>query len=311
LKYPLEHGIVTNWDDMEKLWEHTFDNELRIKPQEHPVLLTEPPLNPKVNREKMIKIMFEKFRVPATYVAIQAVLSMYSFGTTTGTVVDIGDGVTHSVPIYEGYSLPHAVGRLDLAGRDLTDYHVKILTERGYAFTTTAERQIVRDIKEKLGFTALDFDDEMDLAAKGKTTYEKKSPKNPASETSGELFDLEKTYELPDGQIITVGSERFRISEALFQPSFLGRESAGIHEVTYNSIMQCDIDIRRDLFKNIVLSGGTSMFDRLAERLTNEIGKLAPSTIEVHTHAPEKKEDCLFGLEDPFWLLWTVLKICG
>ena len=117
---PIEHGVVKDWDDMEKVWYHAMYNELKISPEEHPILMTEAPLNPKENREKMTQIMFEVFNVPCLYASTQTMLALYSNGRTSGIVCDAGDGVTHTVPIFEGYSIPHAIQRMNLGGKDIT-----------------------------------------------------------------------------------------------------------------------------------------------------------------------------------------------
>ncbi|MHA1608181.1 MAG: actin, cytoplasmic 2 [Candidatus Freyarchaeota archaeon] len=269
LVYPIEHGIVSDWDAMEKIWHYTFFNDLRVDPSEHPVLLTEPPLNPRENREKMAEIMFETFNVPAMYVAMQAVLSLYASGRTTGLVVDSGDGVTHIVPIYEGFALTHAITRIDLAGRDITEYLRRLLRQRGYSFVSTAEREIVRDIKEKLCYVALDPEKELKLAEK--------------------VSGIEKTYVLPDGETITVGAERFLAPEVYFNPGVIGLDAPPLDEVIVDAVRKCDVDLRRELYGNIVLSGGSTMFPGLKERLHKELSELVPENVEIKIVAPPER----------------------
>jgi len=272
LSYPVAHGIVTDWGDMEKVWHYTFYDALRVNPEEHAVVVSEAPMNPKKNRERMVEMLFEKFSVPASYIVIQAVMSLYSYGRTTGAVVDSGDGVTHVVPVYEGFALPHAIMRLDLAGRDLSEYMVKVLTESGVSMTSSSEREIVREMKEKECYVTTE-----DFQTTLKAARERPS-------------EFEKVYELPDGNKVKLTHERFRVPEVLFDPLMSGRELLGIHQATYTSIQKCDIDLRRDLFKNIVLSGGNTMFPGIDTRLTNELKALAPQKIDVKVVAnPQRR----------------------
>ena len=240
LYYPIEHGQVDSWNDMEKLWYHIFYDKLLVPPEEHPILLTETPLAAKSNREQLTQVMFENFQFPAFFLANSAVLSLYALGRTTGTVVDVGHGVTKIVPVDRGYSIRKQTAIMDVAGRDLTDYMLKALMESGQNFSTEQDVDMIRDVKEKLCFTSMDFDramkDSMDSTAD------------------------EKNYELPDGSLLTVNSERFRCPEVMFQPAFISNEGSGIHDRIFHSIMGCDKSLWKDLFGNILLSGaGTSI----------------------------------------------------
>lgn len=263
LKYPISNGIVNDWDDMEKVWQHTFYNELRITPSEvQGVLVTEAPRNPRENRERMVTALFETFEVRNMYVAIQAVMSLYANGRSTGLVVDSGDGVTHTVPVFEGFSIPHAIEKMEIAGRVVTEYAQKLLLESGHSFTSTAELEIVKDIKEKLCFVAQDYDAE-----------------SAAAESSSEM---DQTYELPDKRQITIkGKVRMSTPELLFKPHLNGKSCNSIQDLTNKSVQSSDIDVRRDLLKNVIMSGGTTMYEGMPERLKTELQALAAAGTEI------------------------------
>jgi len=267
LNYPTKHGITTDWKDMQHLWQNVY-TELNIVQDQHPVLLTEAPLNPRPNRLKSAEVFFETFNVPALYVQAQAILSLYAAGRTTGIVLDSGDGVTNAVPVYEGFILPHAVTRIDVAGRDITEYLQLLLRKSGHNFHTSAELEVVKDIKEKICFVAFNIE---------------------KIDKDDEDVEPEHSYKLPDGNVIQVGAEKFRAPEVLFNPGLIGLEYVGIHQCLVNSISKCDLDIRRSMYSDIILAGGSTMHDGFGDRLLVEVRKLAPRDTKIRILAPPER----------------------
>ncbi|PHH82130.1 hypothetical protein CDD82_6888 [Ophiocordyceps australis] len=261
ISYPLEHGIVTNWDDMERIWEY------------HPVLLTEPPLNPRSNRDTAAQILFETFNVPALHTSIQAVLSLYASGRTTGIVLDSGDGVSHAVPVYEGFAMPSSIRRIDVAGRDVTEYLQTLLRKSGYVFHTSAEKEVVRLIKESLSYMAHDpRREERDWI--GVKPHESKYAE----------------YVLPDGNKLKIGPERFRAPEILFEPEIIGLEYPGVHQMVVDAINRTDLDLRKSLYSNIVLSGGSTLTKGFGDRLLIELQRLAAKQMRIKIFAPPERK---------------------
>nr|XP_006637939.1 PREDICTED: actin-like [Lepisosteus oculatus] len=268
IQYPVENGTVVSWDNMEMVWKNIYRSDLKCDSREMAVLMTECPGSPAAQREKMCALMFEEFNVPAFYVAVQAVLALFSTGRITGCVLDIGDGVSHAVPVYEGYCLPHAALRLDLAGRDITEYLASLLKDNGVSFAGAAEEDIAGDIKEKVCYVALDS--QLELA-------------KPTDEA-------EKYFRLPDGQVVTVHTERFRAPEILFRPEDVGMEAPGVDRLLFKTVMKSDVDLRSTLLENIVLSGGSSLFPGMERRIKKEISTLAQPGMAVKVFAPPERK---------------------
>jgi len=272
LDYPMDKGHITDggWDAMERIWEHVASKpNLNAKMDEHPALLTEAPLNPRQNRERTAEIFFETFRSPALFFSPPAVLSLYASGRTTGVVLDVGEGVTHCIPVYEGYALPHSITRSDVAGRDVTRHMQLLLRRSGLGFTTTAESDLVKTIKEQACYVAL----------------------NPAKAESpeGDNGSPKAEYQLPDGEAVTLSTERHRAPEVMFNPALIGSEEMGVPDVLVNSIMKSDLDLRPTLFSQIVLSGGSTLSPGFGDRLLSEVRGRAPSHTRIRISAPPER----------------------
>lgn len=264
--YPIERGIITDWSNMQKVWDYTFDTALNVDPSDHAVLLTDAPLNSKENRENMAEIMFETSHTPALLIAMQAMLALAAYGRRTGVIVDCGDSITNIVPIYDNTPVQEAITQIDVAGRDLTAYMAKVFNSRGHTFSTPAELNIVRDIKEKLAYVAEDFEKEGEKA-------------------QNNAADVEKSYQLPDGQAITVGEERFHSVEGLFNPTLLGLDGqCGLHQATHDAIMKCPAEMHNELFWTIIPCGGTAALPGLSTRMRKEMIAVA-SDKEVNVKA--------------------------
>lgn len=274
LKHPIENSCVKNFNDMERIWNHVFYGKLDVRPEENALLVTEPPLCPKSVREHVVQTMFELYRIPALFIANKSVLPLYANAMMTGTVLDSGEGGSWVVPIYEGHALPHTVQSSTISGLELTDRLITLLMMRGLPFTCKGDRKIVRRIKEDLCYVSQDFD--YDIIARDT------------------CFEEERMYELPDGQVIEIGAERFIVPEMLFKPSIVGINDAGVQDLILQAITGSDPDAQSMLASNIVISGGSTMFPGFPERLEAELSGMLPRGMAAIVVSKDRRD----------WLTW-------
>ncbi|EGD75252.1 hypothetical protein PTSG_12505 [Salpingoeca rosetta] len=299
-KYPVRHGIVEDWDLMEKFYEQAIFKYLRAEPEDHYFLLTEPPLNPPENREYLAEIMFESFNVPGMYIAVQAVLALAASWTSkkaertlTGCVIDSGDGVTHVIPVAEGYVIGSCIKHIPIAGRDITYFVQQLLREREVGIPPEQSLEVAKRIKERYTYVCPDIVKEFEKYDKQPDKYFK--------QYTGHNRVTKKPFS------VDVGYERFLGPEIFFHPEFANPDfKTSISETVDTVVQQSPIDVRRGLYKNVVLSGGSTMFKDFRRRLERDVqkrvdlrlkrseelsgGKLKPQPIEVKvvSHAMQR-----------------------
>lgn len=271
LDYPIDRGTVVNWDDLEKVWSYAFHDKLKVNTQDFAVFLTESPLNPNPAREKAVEMMFEKFNVNGLYLGNSSVLSLYNVGLRNGLVIESGHGVTHVVPIYQGTILKYLVARLEIGGKDVTDYLSKLLTESHHTFNGASEMAAVQALKERHAYVAGDnLQREFQLA-----------------EATNQC---RRTFMLPDDRVVTINTERFECTEILFRPSLVGVDKPGLTETIQSIIKRCRSDVSRKIARNVVLSGGNTMFPGLKNRIRRSVRKRLQSNAKINVVAHPNRQ---------------------
>ena len=268
---PITKGEITDMKTMELIWKHIFYNELLTETKTHSVIVTEAPFAKYENKKNMAEALFEHLGVESLYITNTSTLSLYANGKTTGTVVDIGYQTTSFVPIYEGFILNHAVTHVDTGGKDLTDYFCQIIGQRqgNDKFTNEGQKSMINELKEKICEVAEDYDSQVKKCLDSKTI---------------------ETHILPDGSKVQISQEKYQCPELLFQPQFFQKDHFGLHEQTFKSIKRCDEDIEKDLFQNVILCGGSSLFLKIRKKFEKELQSLAPTGKTVKVIAPPERK---------------------
>lgn len=256
---PVEHGHIEDWILMDEVWAHIFSRETGLDPEHHGLLVTVPPLSSQQHGKRLLETMFEIWHCPELTLQMGGILSLYSAAKTTGMCCEIGEGVTQIIPVQEGIIHTMALRRIDFGGQEVTMYLQKLLCNNGYPFTTRDDLEYVRLIKETYCYVA----------------------ENPEEEDM--RTDLDSTFTLPDGYRLrdgatsfTLGPDKFYAPEVIFSPSLMDRDQPPLYDLIMDAIRKAPIDFRTGLLQNIVLAGGTCMFNGLERRLVHDLTQIIP-----------------------------------
>ncbi|KAG8345178.1 putative Actin [Trypanosoma vivax] len=285
LSCPIKHGVIEDWDKMERMWQHCIYKYLRVAPEEHGFLITEPPANPPENREWTAEVMFETFGVKQLHIAVQGALALRATWTSeksqqlglagkdTGVVIDSGAGVTHVVPIVEGFVMHHAIQRIPLAGRDINNFILELLLDRGETLPHGDEAvRVAQRIKERYCYVARDMAREFEMYDSDLQSHISKHRE--VCSGTGKSFHID------------VGYEKFVGPELFFHPEMLSSEwTTPLPAVVEQAVWSCPIDCRRPLYKNVVLSGGSTMFPKFDKRLQKDLRTIVDSRAKKNTKA--------------------------
>ena len=267
LHYPINHGVFQNTSDIYPLFNYIF-SLLKLSSDEipsHPILITEPIHNPVFNRENISQILFEKFLINKIFFASQPVLSLFSTSNTTGAILESGEAVTQSCVIYEGFAIKNSFERCDYGGKDVTNYLEDILKKMGFFFETSAEKLIIKEIKEKYCLAISE-------SILKNSEYEKEN------------------HFLPDGNVIKLGIEKILPPKILFNPEIIGLEYPGFPEIIFNSINNADIELRKKLYENILLSGGNMAIKGMGDKIFNEMKNIVNPNMKIKINVPKNPQ---------------------
>ncbi|KAL3699170.1 hypothetical protein R1sor_017192 [Riccia sorocarpa] len=322
----LKDGLINDWEVVESIWDHTLKDRLMIDPKEHPMLLAEPSFNTAQHREKVVELMFEKYQIPALFLAKNAVLTSFASGRATSLVVDCGGGSTTVAAVHDGYVLQKAIVRSPIGGEFLTDCMLKTLESRGITMRPrySFKRKEIRPGEFEL--QVLDFPNTTESYKLYMQRAVAADVKESVCRVPDVLFEESAyanipttPYELPDGQTIEVGADRFKIPDLMFNPSLVqtvpgmekfaetGSSVRGLPQMVIESINKCDVDIRRELFSSILLAGGTAAMQQIKERLEKDLIEEAPQAARVKVLASGNAIERRFSV----WIGGSILASLG